>query len=305
MAWTGPSSGANGKSQQPALRRAVEAGDPGPPEADHVAVDRLGAAVRVGQPLAARPHPGAGDLERRVVERRERPGRHRRVALDRGEPRRERQPLAPVREGRVEQAQALAGGEVESRCPPRGSGPSTRRTRNAARCRAVQGGALVGVGRPVLAGEAVDRGRARGRGGEQGDVERQRQGLADREGDDVLVLPGYPPVREPVAGGLLDLGLGDERQRREAQVGHDPAQDLGAVLGPEAPTGGRPVRCRSRHRPSLGLARRPPPGKATRRAAARGHRPVRVYPNGTAARDTEHCTVRVALRVVGRYPGRV
>ena len=211
MAWTGPSSGANGKSQSPPSGGRLRPAIAGTPEADHVAVDRLGAAVRVGQPLAARPHPGAGDLERRVVERRERPGRHRRVALDRGEPRRERQPLAPVREGRVEQAQALAGGEVEQPVPAARVGPLDPQDAEGGPLQGRQGGALVGVGRPVLAGEAVDRGRARGRGGEQGDVERQRQGLADREGGDVLVLPGYPPVREPVAGGLLDPGLGDER----------------------------------------------------------------------------------------------
>ena len=79
-----------------------------------------------------------------------------------------------------------------------------------ARCRAARAARSVGVGRPVLAGEAVDGRGPAGRGGEQGDVERQRQRLADRGGGALLVVLA-PAVGEPVPGRLLDLGLGDER----------------------------------------------------------------------------------------------
>ena len=246
-----------------ALGRAVEAGDPGTPEADHVPVDRLGAAVRVGQPLAARAHPGAGHLERRVVERRQRPGRHRRVVLDRGEPRRERQPLAPVREGRVEQAQALAGGEVEQPVPAARVGPLDPQDAERGPPQGRQGGALVGVGRPVLAGEAVDRGRARGRGANRATSSASARASpiakAATSSSSSAIRPSASQWRA-VSSTLAWATNGSAARRRSAMI---PRRTSARSSGREAPAGGRLSAAARAIAPPFGLPGRRPalPGR--------------------------------------------
>ena len=227
--------------------RAVEAGDLGCAELDHVPVDRFGAAVRVRQPPSVRAHPRTGHVEPRVVERRHGSDRHHGIALDSGDPSRDRQPLAPGREVRVEQPQAVASGEVKKALPTLGIGCLDPENAEDRSLEGGQGGPLVGIGRPVLAGEAVDSRRPGGRGREQGTVDGKRQCVSDRACGTVLILCD-PPVREPVPCRLVDLGLGHELHRREAQCAHKPAQELGMIL--EAPRADRwsPVRCRSRHR---------------------------------------------------------
>ena len=75
--------------------------------------------------------------------------------------RRERQPLAPDREARVEQPQACAGGKVEEAGGRRADRPLDPQDAERGALQGRKGGPLVGVGRPVLAGEPVDGRRAR------------------------------------------------------------------------------------------------------------------------------------------------
>ena len=72
-----------------------------------------------------------------------------------------RQPLAPGWESRVEQPQAVAGGEVEETVAAARIGRLDPQDAERGALQGCQGGPLVGVGRPVLAGEAVDGRRAR------------------------------------------------------------------------------------------------------------------------------------------------
>ena len=66
-------------------------------------------------------------------------------------------------------------------------------------------------------------------GDEQGDIQGERQSLADGGGAAFLVVPGAA-VREPVPHRLLELGLGDERHGRQRELAHEPAQKLGSLL---------------------------------------------------------------------------
>jgi hypothetical protein len=120
----------------------------------------------------------------------------------------------------------------------------------------IQGGPLFGVSRPVLAGETVDGGGATRRGGEQGDVQGERQRVADGLVGTPLVGPD-PPAHEPVPGRVLDLGPGHEPCRRQAQLAHHPAQEFGALLRAHAAGRRSPVRCRPCHGFSPRVSGRP------------------------------------------------
>ena len=212
-----------------ALGRAVEAGNLGRAEADDMAEDRLGTAVGVGQAAAAGTHARCCDGQGRLVERRRRARGHHGITLDDGDAGRDRQPLAAFWEMLVDQPETLGSGEVGQPPAPQGVRRLDPEHAEGGAPQRVEGGALVGVGRRVLAGEAVDRRGPAGRRGEQADVQRQRQRVGDR-GAGPRIVPAHVPPAEPVPCGLLDLGPGQEIHRRQAQLAHQPAQALRPLL---------------------------------------------------------------------------
>ena len=91
------------------FEQTIETGDLEPAKSDHMPVDRLGTAVRVGQPAAIRAHP----RWRHLVERCDRADGHHDVARDGGDPGCNGQPLASARKARIDQAKTTTCGQVD------------------------------------------------------------------------------------------------------------------------------------------------------------------------------------------------
>ena len=181
------------------LQRPVQPRDFQGAEADDVAVDRLGTASGVGEPAAAGPHPGLGNGQSFLVERHDRAGRDRDLALDHDEPRRHPQPRPALGQLRVQDQEALTRGEIQR--PVAALGGLGLQLQDAEGC-TLQGGEcrlLLGAALLLLPCQAVDRGGAGGRRVEQAHRERQGYGI----GGDRRVVDPILAIAQPVPGHLL------------------------------------------------------------------------------------------------------